>query len=322
MTVLVVGAGVSSLACAHALLDEGMSVTVAERSRVVGGRLASRHVATRPVDHGASYFTVVEGGEFAHVVDAWAVRGLVRPWTDRFAVWDDGHLEPGHEGPMRWAAPAGLRSLAEALAQGVDVSLQHPVREVRRTSDGVTADGESYEAVVLAMPDPQAIRLLDGADPVVDQARAVLRDRAWEPTLALLVAYPRRVWERHDGIFVHHHPVLSWIADDGARRGDLAPVWVAHSTDTFARQFLDNPGEACAPMMAALGEVVPELAGREPTWKHVQRWSFAHPVGSREHTSWFAGGLGLCGDGWSGRSRVEAAWNSGTAVARQLLASL
>src|SRR6185312_9071740 len=123
VAVVVVGAGIAGIACARELAGAGVEVRVLERARVVGGRMASRRLHGRPVDMGAAYFTVSDP-EFARVVEGWRAAGLARPWTDSLAVFENG-TRGATPGPMRWAAPDGLRSLVVALAAGLDVTLQH-----------------------------------------------------------------------------------------------------------------------------------------------------------------------------------------------------
>src|SRR6266516_3159744 len=53
---VVVGAGVSGLACASALSASGKRVVVLERARGVGGRCATRRVEGQPVDFGVAFF--------------------------------------------------------------------------------------------------------------------------------------------------------------------------------------------------------------------------------------------------------------------------
>ena len=48
LRVAVVGAGISGLICARTLLDHGLAVTVFEKSRGVGGRMATRRTAEGP----------------------------------------------------------------------------------------------------------------------------------------------------------------------------------------------------------------------------------------------------------------------------------
>lgn len=76
--VVVVGAGISGVACARALEAAGVPVVVLERSGRPGGRMASPLLHERAVDTGAAYFTVSDD-EFAAQVEGWHARGLARP---------------------------------------------------------------------------------------------------------------------------------------------------------------------------------------------------------------------------------------------------
>ena len=148
-------------------------------------------------------------------------------------------------GPVRWAASGGLRSLVAALAEGLPVALRRPVE---RVDPGPTVDGETADAVVLAMPDPQARRLLpDGS-----AAAARLEGREWRPVIAVAAGWARREWPPMTAAFVNDHPVLSLVADDGDRRGDGAPVLVAHSVADVARRYDASPDDAVVPMLDAL----------------------------------------------------------------------
>ncbi len=53
----------------------------------------------------------------------------------------------------------------------------------------------------------------------------------------------------------------------------------------------------------------------------MHRWTHARPAEARSEPFGLADGIGVCGDGWSAPSRVQAAWTSGTALGRALLAT-
>ena len=55
--IAVIGAGMAGLACAHELLRADAKVTVFERSRGLGGRLATRRQGDLAFDHGAQFVT-------------------------------------------------------------------------------------------------------------------------------------------------------------------------------------------------------------------------------------------------------------------------
>jgi renalase len=305
VSVVVVGAGVAGVACARALRAAGVPVRVWERARSVGGRMATRRLHDRPVDLGAAYFTVSDP-EFAEQVDRWQAADLARPWTSELAVLGDG--ERGRAaGPLRWATPNGLRSLVEHLATELDVELE---RQVHHVGPGPEVDGEHADVVVLAMPDPQALRLLHPSS----TAAAVLADRSWRGVITVAAGWPTRVWDELPAAFVNDHRTLSLIADDGRRRGDGAPVLVLHSTTEVAREYDSDPDGAVAPMLAALGELLGLRT--PPEWTHVHRWRYASPVDSRAESFHLgADGIALAGDGW-GKSKVETAWLSGTQLGR------
>jgi renalase len=303
--VAVVGAGLSGAACAHALREHGIVVDVIERGRAPGGRMASPMLHGRRVDVGAAYFTAKEP-DFIAVVEQWAAHGLVRDWTDTFDVYSaDGHDRTS--GPMRYAAPDGLRSLVRAaLPDGI------------RFEDAVGALADlDHDAVVLAMPDPQAARLAPDATDWV----------TYEPVIAVAAGWAQRSWPISDAAFVNDDSDVSMVADDGSRRGDGAAVLVAHTTAQRARAHLDRPDDAVAPVLEALRRTMNVTAA--PEWTHAHRWTFAKPVATHGDdnfglTTHEGRPLGLCGDSWcpSGAPRVESAWLSGHRLGAALSAHL
>jgi predicted NAD/FAD-dependent oxidoreductase len=327
--VIVIGGGISGVACARRLQDAGLPVRLLERGHRLGGRMATRteqvHGHPHPVDIGAPYFTVREPG-FAHLVDQLVVAGLVRKWTDTFTLAGPYGRSGDSTGPQRWSSTGGMRALVEALAGGVsvlDVRLETEVSRVEHDPDTgtTTVDGEPAAAVVLAMPDPQAARLLP-AD-LGDQLG--LRDRDWSPVLTVWAAWPERWWPEFEGIFVHDSQVLTWVADSGRSRGDGAAVLVAHTTPEFATERLAEPALAIEPVLAELRHVIGGPIP-PPEWQRVHRWSLAsveepHPEPFRIIEP--AGGLiAVCGDGWGPRSRVEQGWSSGDGLAEALIRRL
>lgn len=307
---IVVGAGIAGVACARELAGRGVDVRVLERAHTVGGRLAVHRHDGRPADIGAAYFTVSDP-DFEGQVARWSTAGLARPWTDLLSVFRGERREEPARGPMRWAAPGGLRGLVEDMARDLDVETE---RTVERVGPGPRVDGQEVDAVVVAMPDPQAERILDPSSP----AATAVAGRRWNPVLALTAGYPRRSWPDLPAAFVNEHPTLALVADDGARRGDGAPVLVAHSTGDVARVHDAEPQAATPGMVDAVARLL-DLPDA-PEWTHVHRWRFAAPAGSRDDTFHLGGdGIGLAGDGW-GRSRVQTAFLSGLHLARALTA--
>ncbi len=311
--VAVIGGGISGIACATALADAGLTVDVYDRGHRLGGRLATstlRDTGTaydgRVVDVGAAYFTVDDPG-FGRMVGDWIDRGLVRPWTDTFHLADGTGVLGTKTGPMRYAAARGLRSLVEDIATELPsdlVEIRHPidVTRVDIVDGGVRLGGRDYRAVALCGPDPQMDALVPATDPPL-----------WEPVIALTTIHPERTWD-FDGAFVNDDPVLSFIADDGSRRGDGAPVLVAHSTPVLAAGHLADPVTAAPAMLAVLRN----LSGSSPEWFTAKRWTYARPAHARPEAYAFDGVVGRAGDAWAGQPRTQSAWVSGDCLGRAM----
>jgi len=326
--VIVVGAGIAGIACARALDAAGVPVKVYDRGRRIGGRMAVRTeklgLVPHPVDIGASYFTVRDPG-FTQVVQAWRDAGLAAPWTDTFhLITAEGRAGTTTSVP-RWSARLGLRSLVEALAEGLDVVNEHEVESVTVSGRSLSVDGEPAPAVVLAMPDPQASDLLH---PSVATALDLDGGQDWSPSIAVWAAWNEPWWSELDGAFVDGSPILSWVADDGRRRGDGAAVLVAHATPVFAAGRLDDPSSAAGPVLDEVWSLLGRRPGSpaelpEPLWVRAHRWSLAAP--RHPHPEPFAvtpSLVGVCGDAWGTRPRVEQAWLSGHLLGRELASLL
>ncbi|MFO8005299.1 NAD(P)-binding protein [Thioalkalivibrio sp.] len=82
MKIAIIGAGRAGLSAANRLREAGADCTVFEKSRGLGGRMATRRVGSLQFDHGAQYFTA-RGARFAIPLGAVADRrqrgGMVAP---------------------------------------------------------------------------------------------------------------------------------------------------------------------------------------------------------------------------------------------------
>ena len=218
--------------------------------------MATRTLAEPPwaghiVDIGASYFTV-STDEFRRVVSDWIDRGLARPWTDAFHVATSEGISGVRAGPMRYAATSGLRSLVIDLADAsFEVEQNVTVERVQNDDGRIHVDDRAARSVALCMPVPQARNLWD-----------VPADHVWEPVIAVTLIFEQRCWTEVDGVFVNDDPVITWIADDGRRRGDGAAVLVAHVNPVLAARHLDSITDVL-PMTVA---TVRPLSTRATPW--------------------------------------------------------
>ncbi|MBB0232907.1 FAD-dependent oxidoreductase, partial [Streptomyces calidiresistens] len=120
MHAIVIGGGVSGLAAAHRLTEEGVRVTLLEASDRLGGKLLSGEVAGVRTDLGAESMLArrPEGVELARAVGLGDA--LQPPAVATAAIWTRGALRPMPRGHLM-GIPARPGDLADVLSpEGVE----------------------------------------------------------------------------------------------------------------------------------------------------------------------------------------------------------
>lgn len=336
--VVVVGAGVSGLACARELQAAGRRVLVLERSRGVGGRCATRRVDGQPVDHGVG-FLHGRGADFVAAIEAVRDAGGSGGWPlvreGEGSACRPAAFEPGS---TRLAPAAGVSRLPKRLAEGLDVrletnveSLAAPGRDAAREWELRLAGGGLVRApgLVLALPAPSSAALLAAMSPRPSAIGPLLPVLALVRTLACLAVIarypegtPPPAW--HAALPADGRALHTVLHDSSKRPEGARLVLVLQAKPGWSREHLQDAPEAWA------RELLAEAAARWGDWiaapEQVQphTWRRARVAEgtelSRPLAVTLAGGaaLGLCGDGFDPAGGLEGAWRSGRRLAARL----
>jgi predicted NAD/FAD-dependent oxidoreductase len=309
--VAVIGAGMAGLACARVLHAAGLRVTVFERSSTVGGRVATRRVNGLAFDHGAQYVRVRDESFGAYLNFA-EQTGAVAPWRPCLEAYNRDQC-------AEWlVGTPGMQSLVLPLAAGLDIRCRAPICGLGKTSDehwlvhtnaGQTAG--PFEAIAVAIPAPEAAELLEDV-PLLGTALApVVMAPCWSAMIAL--AQPLGTWP--DLVMPTRGPI-AWAARDSSKpaRSLDSERWVLHARSDWTEHNLDEQQQWVAQDL--LVEFA-RLSGALPPVQHLAAhcWKYARVIRPLGTTClWDAGQrIGACGD-WCIDARVEAAWQSGTAL--------
>ena len=113
----------AGLTAARLLADAGQVVTVLDKGRRAGGRMATRQLAGgASADYGAQFFTV-RSEAFSAVVARWLDEGTVREWCRGFPSGDGHPRSSDGDGHPRYVGADGMGQLAARMARGLDVRL-------------------------------------------------------------------------------------------------------------------------------------------------------------------------------------------------------
>jgi renalase len=308
MRIGIVGAGMAGLACAERLANQGHDVVLFDKGRGPGGRMSTRRIPTSAgeayFDRGAQYFTVRDGA-FRRRVQAWISQGVVAPWP---SAGNEAYVGvPAMNAPVRQMSNAQsvywttLVTRIESLSPGWQLVLDR-------------GEAVDLDIAVVATPAEQASALLASVAPdLAARARAVPSEPCWTVMLAFSepVTVARNCWRGED--------IIGWAARNNSKPGRIGPEsWVVQASPDWSRAYVEaDPEWVVATIKGALsnllGAVLPPSAGQSS-----HRWRFARS-GAEGSGAIFDRDrrLGICGD-WLIGPRVEAAWLSGTALAKQI----
>jgi renalase len=328
--VIVLGAGISGLACARRLAQAGAQVVVLDRADKPGGRCATRWYEGTPFDYGPLFIHGSDPSFLAAVSEA-GDKGRLEGWPRR--VQGRGTpCQPQAFSPSetRVAFADGLTVVPRALARGLDVRLNTQVTAVKALGGEIaveTSGGESFRArdvaLAFALEQSSAVIRALGADAAGTAALVGLFSSL--PCLAVAAVYragtPLPDW---DVLYPEQDASILLVGNESSKRpGAGLPTLVIQGGARWSRRQLEKPSEEWAKeLLAGAGQLLGPWAA-SPEWIRLHRWRYARldpanelaapvvtPLGSSR--------LGLAGDLFAPGGGVQAAWLSGDRLGQML----
>ncbi|NDJ19806.1 NAD(P)/FAD-dependent oxidoreductase [Myxacorys almedinensis] len=337
--VAIVGAGVAGLTCAQRLHQAGYRVVVVEKSRGLGGRMATRRLHGTHADHGVCYLTP-KHQPFKALLDRLVEQGILKTWTETIHQLDSqGRVSVLADRSPCYASPTGISAIARAISINLTIWLNQRITQIEAVETGWRLRCEETsiaqtpdlvaKALVMAIPAPQAIVLLQplGLESYVDQLKAV----EFAPSISAIALYPQSRQSEAEalsfqGIVGSPGLDLSWIGFDSSKQSQPSqPVFVIQSSAAFAHQFFEaaNIQAVGENLLAQAAHVTaPWLA--KPDVLQVHRWRYAFPTTPLSQPFLVAPTDSplVCTGDWCGGNRVESAFQSGFSTADWLNAQL
>lgn len=170
---VVVGTGLSGLFLANRLKNhKNQEVLVLEKSRGVGGRMATRRDGTFTFDHGAQF---VKNDELMEsLIKEWNGKGLLR-----------------NLGENQFYALGGMTKLAKDLGASLNIELERKVSKISYANNlWAIADDESHtwtaRNIILTPPVPQVVELLERSS--IDYPQDLIRVKYTKALIFLVKA--------------------------------------------------------------------------------------------------------------------------------------
>ena len=334
--VAVIGAGISGLFAARTLQDHGLSITVFEKGRGLGGRMSTRRVEisedSHSFDHGAQYFTARDP-RFMRYVDSWIEDGIVAQWPDsktgddqKIVVIENGTIKSESGSDDRFVAVPTMNVICKHLGSKLKVLTKTLVERIEKAESGIELfedEGNTlgkFDRLIVTAPAAQAADLLVNFPDVAQKVSKIEMNPSW----ATMVAFEKLITDQWVGAFLHDS-FLSWAARNNTKPGRNHQIesLVIHANPEWTAKHWEHDPKEVAQMMLAEFWKVTKILSQSPIHLQSHRWKYAIAV-EPAHDRFFANdsaSIVACGD-WANGSRVEGAFLSGMAAAGRILGTL
>lgn len=321
MRVAVIGAGLAGLTLAHQL-KAASEVVIFEKSRGVGGRLATRRREPYSFDHGAQFFKI-DTTEFRDFAQPLIADGVIKRWDARFVEFEGSTItsqRTWNDNPPHYVGAPTMNAMGKYLAEPLDVKTNTRVTSIRpgRRWEIVADTGSSmghFDWVVCTAPVMQTSALMPASYCYHDHLSSI----SMKACCALMLGFDSPIDLGFDAALVRNADI-SWISVNTSKPNRSGPTSiVVHSTNAWADEHLDDEDiitHLCAEFSRVTG-----VDTQHVLHKDVQRWRYAN-VEKQTHDLNLIDAqaqLAACGD-WCIQGRVEAAFTSGMQTAQAMLA--
>ncbi len=325
----VVGAGLAGLTVAHKLAAAGVEVTLFEKERGPGGRMASERLggtSQGAIDTGAQYFTIRNPAFREFLIrqagtDCWGL------WHGRFRYQNTDRRWEMMRPAERYVGIPQMSAITCALSRGLSVRSGVRIQGLWRSDNGcwalTDADGgryDGFDAVILTAPPIQSAELLSQGD-----ARALaeddrLRVSQMQACWTAVAHFPDGAGADFEALMPKQSR-LNWAANNSSKPGrqGAGEWWVLHGDPDWSDDHsVADPQQVAWQLMQELRRVGGITA--VPTEVRVHRWQYARArTSTRTGHLWFPdSGIAIIGD-WLDGGRVEGAFNSADSLFSRLL---
>ncbi|NJR67178.1 MAG: NAD(P)-binding protein, partial [Leptolyngbyaceae cyanobacterium CRU_2_3] len=341
------------LVCGQRLRQLGYRVVVVEKSRGVGGRMATRRLPETWADHGVR--CLENQGKFSQAIaQILTERQILHLWTETLyeikakanpvkahQAGTTGEIGAATDCQPRYVSTHGLTAIAKFLSTGLEIWRSQRVRAIIPTPGQtwtVALESAAEEtrmapakAIVLAIPAPQALMLLEPLAALLPpMLLSAVRSVEFEACITAIATYtpthfPQITEIPWQAIACSGIADLAWISLETSKHPDSAqPVIVAQSSAEFADRHLESTDlhPVGHHLLTSAAQLLPWLAQPELLQVHRWRYAFVSRPLSKFYLSTAQPLPLVCAGDWCGGNTVEHALQSGWTAAAETAAQI
>lgn len=325
-SIAIIGSGLAGITAAYHLRDKA-NVTLFEKSRGVGGRLATRYADPYQFDHGAQFFTV-RTEAFKEFIAPLIEQKIITPWMARFVEitgvtitsqrqWDDS--------PIHYVGTPRMNAVCKTLAKPLNVALSTRVDGIQKAGDKWQLTGEEaqtlgeFDWVISSAPAAQTEMLLPKEFAAMERIKATKMKGCY----ALMLGFEQPLELPWDAALVKQADI-SWMSVNSSKpaRQTGFSLQVLATNDWAEAHMEDDDTAVTSHLLQEVAKVIGQPVDHA---KHtvLHRWRYANIAKQSGEAALVDvdNQLAACGD-WCIQGRVESAFTSATFAAYRILQTL
>lgn len=250
---IIIGAGLSGLFLGRKLSEKGLTFVILEKSRGLGGRIASRRIENVAFDHGAP---------------------SLKPHPLLFELLREIGIKDAKLGDMGIYVDDGMTSIPKLMNSNLPIRKECKIVHLQRTENAWELHSELGERfladkVVLTAPLPQALELLETSN-VTIQRKSELKQHHYSKSLIGLIITDQEVILKNSFPEEIHSVVRM-------KERNLHPSgYVVKASDAFSETHFDAPE---ADTLLKLSKLFLESVESTATIRHgeLKKWKYSQP---------------------------------------------
>ena len=307
----VIGAGMAGITCANYLFSKGFKVTVYEKSRGLGGRMATKRINSElSIDHGVQYINV-NTPAFKKYLDQCISNGYAEHWAP--SGMDAQYLNQN----KIFVGVPGMSSLLKMNSKELNIKFSLKVENIKKIKEKWIVSfedselREQFDLLVFAIPPIQVNQIIQGEDVLLKELSTVEIDPCWS-----LILITRNKLNCNDYNKFYSNNIASIVYNSSKpKRNKLSNSYIIHSSpDWTNKNLLLERNEIELKIINILENQLNQKIEIEYIKAH--RWLYAQtkvPLGksflkNKDSTLYIGGD-------WCLGANVQAAFNSGLEIA-------
>lgn len=307
--VIIIGAGIAGLCCAKRLISSGFDVSIFEKSRGIGGRLASRRIDNGIFNHGAASLPDFRKNDDMPKFLKYLLEKAV---SEKILIPQGSNL----------TSYASMKTFTSYISKDVDIQKDSEIIGVTDTNRGAELEFRNdYKLqvkdniLIFAIPQPQVLALIQDQYPKISDA---IKPAHMHAAISGLFAFNTAILTNQT--FLENANIFGF--HENARMGQILKLdcWTIHSKKSYGIKWSHlNKNEIKELLYNDFKNLV---AGCFPqlVYSAGHRWLYGFTEKALNENFIFddLGKIGICGDWCLGTNVLDAAI-SGTMLAEEIV---